>query len=213
MCGKSSCQNRHGQYRLWWGVCRVLPYFGACAIHPVKMENTTFWQLVESTKQEAKGDQQLQEQMLISSLEKHEPEQIIEFECILREYLIEADHYNIIAAQKIIDGYVSDDSYLYFRCWLIGQGETVFTNVLQNPDSLASIVEDPYQDFEALLYVATEAFEKHTGRKEDDKTFPRAVADERGLNYDFGSETKGEDWTENQLPKMLPKLWKKFGPI
>lgn len=175
------------------------------------MEKTTFWQLLESAKQGAKGDQQLQEQLLISSLEKLEPAQIIGFECLLREYLIEADHYNIIAAQKIIDGYVSDDPYLYFRCWLIGQGEAVFTTALATPDSLASVIEDPYQSFEELLYVATTAFAKHTGREEDDETFPRAVASARGLNYDFGSETKGEDWTESQLPKMLPKLWKRFG--
>ncbi|MBX0291442.1 DUF4240 domain-containing protein [Hymenobacter sp. HSC-4F20] len=177
------------------------------------MNKTAFWQIIESAKAEAQGDQQVQEQALISSLEKLDLEQIVEFECILREYLIEADHYNIIAAQKIIDGYVSDDPYLYFRCWLIGQGETVFTNALHTPDSLASVIEDPYQDFEALLYVATEAFGKRTGRTEEDDSFPRALASERGLNYDFGSETKGEDWTENQLPKMLPKLWKKFGPI
>ncbi|RPD49687.1 DUF4240 domain-containing protein [Hymenobacter sediminis] len=177
------------------------------------MDKTAFWQIVESAKVEARGNQQVQEQALISSLEKLDLEQIIEFECFLREYLIEADHYNIIAAQKIIDGYVSDDPYLYFRCWLIGQGEAIFSDALRNPDSLASIIEDPYQDFEPLLYVATIAFEKRTGRKEEDETFPRAIASERGLDYDSRCETKGEDWTENQLPKMLPKLWKKFGAV
>lgn len=166
---------------------------------------------MEAAKAAARGDQELQEQAIINSLEKLEPEQITEFECILREYLLEADHFNIMAAQRIIDGYVSDDTYLYFRCWLIGQGEAVFTNALQNADTLASVVIDPYQDFEALLYVATQAFGKRTGRAEEDATFPRAVAAARGLHYDLGSETKGEDWTENQLPKMLPKLWNKFG--
>jgi hypothetical protein len=191
-------------------ICIVLPYFEAATL-PVKMNKTEFWKIIESAKAEAQADQQIQEQVLVDSLEKLELEQIIEFECILREYLLEADHFNIMAAQKIIDGYVSDDPYLYFRCWLIGQGEAVFTNALQNPDTLVSVVDDPYQDFEALLYVTTTAFEKRTGRAENDETFPRAIAAERGLNYDFGDETKGEDWTENQLPKMLPKLWKKFG--
>ncbi|KUG08096.1 DUF4240 domain-containing protein [Solirubrum puertoriconensis] len=175
------------------------------------MDKTEFWQIIESAKAAAQGDQEIQEQAIINSLEKLEPEQIVEFECLLRECLLEADHFNIMAAQRIIDGYVSDDTYLYFRCWLIGQGEAVFTNALQNADTLASVVVDPYQDFEALLYVATAAFEKRTGKAEDDTTFPRAVASERGLDYDLGSETKGEDWTDNQLPKMLPKLWKKFG--
>ncbi|MBD2714174.1 DUF4240 domain-containing protein [Microvirga sp. STR05] len=175
------------------------------------MDKEQFWQLVEAAKTEAQGDQQLQEQILIDHLAQLEPAQIVAFECRLRECLLEADHFNIIAAQKIIDGYVSDDTYLYFRCWLIGQGETVFTNALQNADSLASVMDEGYQDFEELLYVATKAFEQRTGKTDEDDTFPRSIASEQGLDYDFGSETKGEDWTENQLPKMLPKLWKKFG--
>ncbi|WP_375433781.1 DUF4240 domain-containing protein [uncultured Hymenobacter sp.] len=178
------------------------------------MDKREFWQLIESAKEVSKGDQTRQEQALINSLAQYEPQQIVEFECMLREYLIEADDFNVMAAQKILNGYVTDDSYLYFRCWLIGQGETVFTNALRNPDTLATVVQAPYQDFEELLYVATAAYEQHTGKKADDDTedaFPRSVASARGLDYDSGSATKGEDWTENQLPKMLPKLWKKFG--
>lgn len=175
------------------------------------MEKQEFWQLIESAKEDAKGDEHLQGETLIKNLAKLEPEQIVAFECLVCEYLIEADHFNILAAQKIIDGYVSDDTYLYFRCWLIAQGEAVFTNALRHPDTLAGVVEDGYQEFEDLLNVATTAFEKRTGRTEEDETFPRNVAFARGLDYDSGSETKGEDWTESQLPKMLPKLWKKFG--
>jgi hypothetical protein len=176
------------------------------------MDKKEFWHLIEAAKETSKGNQALQEQTLINSLAQLSPEQIIEFECILREYLIEADHFNVMAAQKILNGYVTDDSYLYFRCWLVGQGEAVFTNALRNPDTLATVVQEPYLEFETLLVVATKAFEKLTGTTEDDAAegvFPRDIAHSRNLNYD--SETKGDDWTENQLPKILPKLWKKFG--
>jgi len=54
-------------------------------------------------------------------------EQIIEFEIIFRRLIIEVDEFKIMGAQKIIEGYVSDDSYLYFRCWLIGKGEKIYT--------------------------------------------------------------------------------------
>jgi len=175
------------------------------------MDKKEFWQLIEAAKETSKGNQELQAQALISNLAQHDPVQITEFECLLREHLLEADHFNIMAAQKILNGYVTDDSYLYFRCWLVGQGEAVFTNALRSPDTLATIVQDPYLDFEALLTVATTAFSKRTGKAEEDETFPREVCLARGLDYDFGTETKGEDWTENQLPKLLPKLWKKFG--
>jgi len=170
-----------------------------------------FWQLLADSKATAAGDLARQEQQLIRELAKLEPAQIVEFECRLRECLIEADDFGIMAAQKIIDGYVSDDPYLYFRCWLVGQGETLFGNALRSPDTLAAVVVEPYLEFEALLYVATTAFEQRTGQTEEDETFPRSVASDRGLDYDFGAVTKGEDWREEQLPKMLPRLWAKFG--
>ncbi|SNC76057.1 Protein of unknown function [Hymenobacter gelipurpurascens] len=175
------------------------------------MDKKEFWQLIDSAKKASNGDQALQEKKLISSLQIFGPEEIIDFECILCELLIEADDFGIMAAQKIIDGYVSDDTYLYFRCWLVGQGDEVFRAAIDKPDTLAAVLEAPYQDFEELLYVATCAFKKQTGKKEEDDSFPREVAAARGLDYDSGSVTKGEDWTESQLPKMLPKLWKKFG--
>ncbi|MDF7812841.1 DUF4240 domain-containing protein [Hymenobacter sp. YC55] len=177
------------------------------------MDNNEFWWLIDKAKEKSKGNRTLQEQLLISSLTECLLDEIVEFECILREYLIEADDFKIIAAQKIIDGYVIDDPYLYFRCWLIGQGREVFMSALHDPDTLADVMDEPYQDFEELLYVATAAYEQRTGKKEnDDKedVFPRGVASARGLDYDFGSFTKGDDWTEEQLPTMFPRLWAKF---
>ena len=84
---------------------------------------------------------------------------IIEFEIIFRQLIIEADDFKIMAAQKIIEGYVSDDSYLYFRCWLIGKGEIIYTETLKNPDFLSeNINQDEESDFEELMYVATNAY-------------------------------------------------------
>ncbi|UOQ78729.1 DUF4240 domain-containing protein [Hymenobacter sp. 5516J-16] len=136
------------------------------------MDKNEFWQIIDSTREAALGDQERHQQALISRLESYSPEQIVEFECLLRQHVLEADTFLIMAAQKIIDGYVSEDPYLYFRCWLVGQGETVFTEALRNPDSLAPLLHDPYQEFEALLYVAGLAYARRTGKQEEDDTFP-----------------------------------------
>ena len=152
----------------------------------------------------------MQAALLTKDLEQYEPAQIIEFECLLRQRILAADDFKVMAAQKIIQGSVSDDSYLYFRCWLIGKGEHAFTKALHNHDSLADIdTQGEYPDFESLLYVATQAYHHKTGKQEEDESFPRDMAIERGLTYDFETETKGEDWTEEQLPTLLPNLWAK----
>lgn len=175
-----------------------------------KMDKQQFWRVIDFAHQQAKGDERLFENLLIKSLGQYSPEEIIEFECLLEQQLLAADDFKVMAAQKIIEGSVTDDSYLYFRCWLISQGKSVFEEALRNPDSLASIdTEGVVAEFEPLLYVATQAYKNKTGKQEEDESFPRGVASKRGLNYDSSTGTKGKDWTEEQLPTLLPKLWVK----
>lgn len=56
-------------------------------------------------------------------------------------------------ACKVINGYVSDDTSLYFTLWVIAQGETVLLNAVLNPDSLAGLPQIPFgeADFELLM--------------------------------------------------------------
>ncbi|WP_162910437.1 DUF4240 domain-containing protein [Hymenobacter oligotrophus] len=175
------------------------------------MPAAAFWQLIDQAVAAAPADNEGKEHFLMNALAAKPLEEIVAFELALRQHIIAADDYGLMAAQKIIDGYVTDDSWLYFRCWLIGQGQAVFAAALQNPDTLTAVVPGPYEcDFESLLYVATAAYQRQTGKEEDD-TFPRSVALSQGLDYDFmAAETQGEDWVEEDLPRMLPKLWKKF---
>lgn len=175
------------------------------------MNQVEFWQLIDAAQQEAKGEAELLEAKLVEALAQNLPNDIIDFEILLQKYILEADDFRIMAAQKIIQGWVSDDPYLYFRCWLISQGEHVYFEALRNPDFLAEIdaTEDTI-DFEPLLYIATEAYSMTTGNSEEDESFPRSVAYEQGLDYDGPTETKGEDWTDEQLPMLLPRLWAKF---
>lgn len=177
------------------------------------MPDASFWQLIDQAHATAPADHEAKEQYLVTALAARPLEEITGFELTLRHFIIEADDYGLMGAQKIIDGYVTDDPWLYFRCWLIGQGEAVYRAALQHPDSLVAVIPGPYEcDFESLLYVATAAYARQTGRPEDDdETWPRAVAQRQGLDYDFGAPpTTGDDWEEEDLPKLLPKLWKKF---
>lgn len=175
------------------------------------MDKTEFWRIIDFAHRQAQGDDRIQEALLIKTLEQHSPDEIVEFECLLCQNILDADDFKVMAAQKIIEGYVSDDSYLYYRCWLIGQGEKTFREALQNPDSLASVVtEETVVDFESMLYVSTEAYRNKTGKQTEDETFPREIAYARGLDYDGATQTKGEDWTPEQLPTLLPKLWAKY---
>lgn len=177
-----------------------------------KMDKAEFWKIIEYSIAKSNDNKLEQEKIIIERLSMYNPEQIIEFEIIFRQLIIQADDFKIMAAQKIIEDYVSDDSYLYFRCWLIGKGEKIYMEALKNPDSLSSnINQDEESYFENLLYVATNAYKIKTGKKEEDESFPRDIAIGKGLDYDFGAPpTKGVDWKEEELPTLYPKLWKLF---
>jgi len=175
------------------------------------MDKQEFWKIIDHSFEISKGNQETQEKIILDKLLSYSLEEITNFEITFRQLIIEADDYKIMAAEKIIEGWVTDDPYLYFRCWLIGQGQKTFEETLKNPDYLADVVsKETDTNFEGLMYVATMAYSQMTG-KEEDETFPRDVAIDKGLDYDFGAPpTKGSDWKEHELPNLYPRLWAKF---
>lgn len=176
------------------------------------MDEKEFWKIIDYAFYSSEGDRRRQAQIISGKLSEYTPEEIIDFELIFRRKVIIANDYKIMAAEKIIEGSVTDDPYLYFRCWLIGQGQMTFEQTLKNPDYLANIVEKGTEtDFEDLLYVSTGAYKSRTGKKEEDENFPRDAAYKAGLDYDFEAPaTTGKDWKEKELPTLYPKLWNKF---
>ncbi|WP_428329002.1 DUF4240 domain-containing protein [Mucilaginibacter sp.] len=177
-----------------------------------KMDEREFWNIVDYSFNVANGSEETQIQVITQKLSDYTAEQIIDFEMIFSKKLIDANDFKIIGAEKIIEGSVSDDSFLYFRCWLISTGRKTFEKTLKSPDSLADVIEKGTNtDLEEFLYISTNAYKIKTGKKIEDDTFPRDVVYKKGLNYDFGGPpTKGENWKDNELPKLYPKLWAKF---
>ncbi|MEO7211595.1 DUF4240 domain-containing protein [Mucilaginibacter sp.] len=177
-----------------------------------QMDEKGFWKIIDYSYNIAGDDKHQQDEIITKKLSAYSPEQIVEFEVILEKKVIEANDFKVMAADKIIEGLVTDDPYLYFRFWLIGLGEKTFKETLRNPDYLAGVVEKGVEpDFESLLYVSTKAYMNKTGKKTEDDTFPRSVAFKKGLNYDLGGPaTTGKEWKTEDLPTLYPKLWEKF---
>ncbi len=128
---------------------------------------------------------------------------------MLRQLIDRSSDYGILAVLYIADKTVSDDSFLYFRCWLIAQGKTVFENALKSPDSLASVETIEFDVGEGLLYVSDNAFVKKYGKRTD-KELPRDVLSSY-LDYNFENHFHGEDWEEDDLTERFPELVDRYG--
>ena len=170
------------------------------------MKEVIFWEILEQSKEKRK-DFENQAEILIDKLSQLSEKEIVGFEFTFREMLAKSCHYNVLAAAKIIDGYVNDDSFLYFRCRLLAEGKDFYFKVIENPDYIA---DNPVYDTdgELMLTIADTAFIKKFGENID-LELPRDAAMPY-MNYDEGEEMSGKSWEENNLPQKYPKLWGKY---
>jgi hypothetical protein len=135
----------------------------------VNMNAAAFWRLIEKTKQESGGEQEKHEELLIEALSRLSYPDIGTFHAIYNFYHQLADRPKLITAAGIIEGFLTDDGFEYFRAWLIGEGEKTYRRALANPDNLADVARaDEYADFECLMAVAIEAAEKKQERDKEE---------------------------------------------
>lgn len=179
------------------------------------MSEKEFWRIIDYAKSKSNSNDLMAIDLIPNVLKDYEVGEIVEFEIIFETLIAKADDYKIMAAEKIMTGSVTDDSYIYYRCWLIMQGQKIFEAALINPESLADLysTDDPSGfDCESLMYVADKAYTAKTGKDAyNDDNGPRNVAYSKGLSYDMpATPTKGTDWKAEDLPNMYPKLWRKF---
>jgi hypothetical protein len=184
-----------------------------------KMDTTFFWEIMDSAFAKGKFDNKLKEQAILEQLVELTPEQIQEFEIIFQQMNLKASTWGNFAAQTIIEGDSSDDTFYYFRCWLISLGKKNFDETLKKPDYLASLdipfnkeYNMMYCQFEELISMSDRAYEIVTKKDPStDTTFPRPHAKKLGLFYDSGTDMIGIEWhSYDELPKIVPLLCKKY---
>ncbi|MFI1003436.1 DUF4240 domain-containing protein [Streptomyces galbus] len=170
------------------------------------MDETEFWELVDTAREAAEGDPEEQADLLVSRLLDLDPDAVLDFARHFESRYQRAYRWDLWgAAWVLLDG-ASDDAFDFFRCWLIGQGREVFEGALHDPDSLADLLDDFDEeidgDGEELGYAADEAYEQLTGTVAPDLGLPAPAGEPEGTPIDF------ED--EQVLAERYPKLWDRF---
>ena len=180
------------------------------------MNKVQFWQFIsEMTTNDETSD------WLVEQLAKKSTSEIIDFEIHLQNALKQSYTSNLWAGAYIILGGCSDDSFDYFRGWLIACGQEIFESAVEHPESLVNLIPKFYEEdelipeFEEILSVGLEAFSlKETGETEwDDNIWNKfdSLLDEKG--HDSSMPELEFDWEddEDELAERFPKLWERFG--
>ncbi len=162
-----------------------------------------FWDKIEKARNIASNNYEIQCQKLVALLKTESPEYIMQFNEIFNDKLDKAYTWKLWAAAYVINGGCSDDAFIDFRSWLIGQGEMIFEGAIKSPDSLSNI-DIETDEWEGLQYCANQAYKELMEQDIPPDEMIRSL------------EPKGDKWDEGnaeQLKAMLPHLSLKYNSI
>lgn len=176
------------------------------------MTDTQFWKLIDMAHR--KGDD-LDEQVewLIGKLSKKSENDIVRFDFLFNQNYSKSYTSDLWAAAYIIRGGCSDDSFDYFRAWLLFLGKEPYEEAIRNPESLIPYMaklEDDVPEFEELLSCASMAYEEKTGRDQEQylELYLKLTGQSNGI---LEMEFDWEEDDEEGLSKKFPRLWHIYG--
>lgn len=163
------------------------------------MDEGRFWAIIEAGGPYGPDDQDRHEQSVSAQLCDLPAEDIHAFYTLFCRKMVEAQTWDLWGAAYLINGGCSDDGFVYFRAWLIGQGRAAFVAAVADPDALAEVTDPAhdYYEFEMLYAAAPEAY--------------AAVACENmpRVAVDWPAEPRGERWDLDdpaEVRRRLPRL-------
>jgi hypothetical protein len=110
-----------------------------------------FWRLIDQARagtSASASPQQLQKLLTLLS-----DDEVLGFGHMFYEKLCDLNQWRLWAAGYVIAGGMSDDSFHYFRSWILGKGRGVFEVAMKDPDELGPFVDGDI-DNELLEYAA-----------------------------------------------------------
>ncbi len=131
------------------------------------MSEEVFWRIIDLLNWRKTGDDDAVIEPAVKALAKMGGENVRRFADILAEKLYALDtraHALEIGeyAYDPVKDYVSADWFLYVRCCVVANGKARYEQVLADPKTMLKDLE-----FEALLTIAPEAYERATGEEYD----------------------------------------------
>lgn len=161
------------------------------------MDEGQFWDLLQRTHDAAPSDMDRKCELLKAELQKLSRNDAIDFAFLFDTMMGRAYSWRLWGAAYIIHGGCGDDTFNDFRSSLISRGQTSFEHALANPDALADdSIDEATWFYEGFQYAVTAGVEAVAGS-------PRP-----GLRQP--DDPSGEDWSEDDLPRLYPRLSAKF---
>lgn len=161
------------------------------------MDEEVFWEIINLFNWDKLGDDDAVLRPAVKRLASMQIEDIHRFDDILSEklFMLDGRRYAENIGEESYKGdseFFSVDSFLYVRCCVVANGKRLFERVLADPTRMPKDA-----DFEPLLYLASDAFNKKTKSDGYDHT----------TKFDFETYSNVEGWRNEEDKKPWWKFW------
>ena len=140
-----------------------------------------FWNVMDLCDWKYEGEDEKVLEPVILYLSKQNDELIFLFEDVMTELLFNLDSKANYERCKEVSGYDSEDLFLYSRCVALLNGRAFYQNIVENgfPDELWNM------EFESLLYVPEEAWDRKHGSDSAEYSHVSPLSYEMGSNKEM----------------------------
>jgi hypothetical protein len=185
------------------------------------MNKDRFWEIIDRTTAATTKEEQLE--LFRWELQQLSVGELDAFGLIFCDYFVQVYNWDLwLVAWVAMRGMCSDDSFHYFKLWLISRGRDVCETALRDPEALAELIyENDSPSFESFGYVLTEVRRQKADQPPADSGGPHPKQPSRGewlrpeLKDRTGShmlnlcvvfnELTSDDFTVIQT--RFPRLW------
>lgn len=169
------------------------------------MNADLYWKIIDKARAEAgRNDQEAMLKCTEARLAELPASEIAQWFNIHQLYLKLADRRDLDRAASNCGLYLSDDSFLYFRAWLLSLGKEAFYSVLNNPETLGEYIHCSEEArFESFVYVGPGAYTQKAfyeeygpeGMQQWRDTWFAANPDKGEYGFDWALSSKYDIWT------------------
>lgn len=180
------------------------------------MDNRTFWDILDSSREGTDGDLEAQSANLVALLDALPVEEVVAFDARFVEANLALYTWDIAGAGTVLLGWMSDDVFTDLRTWVVARGRAVHERVLADPDSLVDV---DVEDLEAvglaeeLAYAAHGAYESRTGRALLDDHPEQHLAEPSAPPAGEAFDTADDAELRRRYPRLAARWLSADGPL
>lgn len=188
---------------------------GSTVMPTQAMDESQFWSIFEPVAAIDGEEIKEQEEVLAEQLSKLSDDELVAFQMTYERLHANAYRWDLWEVAYHTGGGCSDDSFTYFRNWLIGRGREAYYAVLENPDDLADypMGDDPMLTAQSVEWdlLPGQIWEERDESRDQDAWFEAVPPAEKN---DHDSDPAGHPFDKSDTEgfrSRFPRLAKMYG--